>query len=81
MEEPPRRTNHPDKCPLRGYLVDKPDPELRPILHFVRHHNLMVRSPQFMDQRSIVLYLNRKGRETQVIHDDLVARFGAEATA
>jgi hypothetical protein len=32
-----------------------------------------------MDQRSIVLYLNRKGLTGQVIHDDLVATLGAEA--
>jgi hypothetical protein len=32
-----------------------------------------------MDQRSIVLYLNRKGRLARVIHDDLVATLGEEA--
>jgi hypothetical protein len=34
-----------------------------------------------MDQRLIVLYLNRKSRTAQVIHDDLVGRLSAEATA
>jgi hypothetical protein len=34
-----------------------------------------------MDQRSIVLYLNRKGWMTQVIHYDLVATLGEEAIA
>jgi hypothetical protein len=32
-----------------------------------------------MDQRSIGIYLNRKGLTVQVIHDDLVATLGAEA--
>jgi hypothetical protein len=32
-----------------------------------------------MDQRSIVLYLNRKGWTAPVIHDDLVATLDAEA--
>jgi hypothetical protein len=34
-----------------------------------------------MDQRSIVLYLNRKGLTVQVIHNDLVATLGEEAIA
>jgi hypothetical protein len=34
-----------------------------------------------MDQRSIVLYLNRKGLTAQIIHDNLVATLGEEATA
>jgi hypothetical protein len=34
-----------------------------------------------MDQRSIVLYLNRKDLTAQVTHDDLVATLGAEAIA
>jgi hypothetical protein len=34
-----------------------------------------------MDQKSIVLYLNRKGWLTRVIHDDLVATLGEEAIA
>jgi hypothetical protein len=32
-----------------------------------------------MDQKSIVLYLNRKGWTARVIHDDLVATLGEEA--
>jgi hypothetical protein len=34
-----------------------------------------------MDQRSISLYLNRKGLTAQVSHDDLVAKLGAEVIA
>jgi hypothetical protein len=34
-----------------------------------------------MDQKSIGLYLNRKGWTARVIHDDLVATFGMEAIA
>jgi hypothetical protein len=34
-----------------------------------------------MDQKSIVLYLNRKSGMTQVIHDDLVATLGEAAIA
>jgi hypothetical protein len=34
-----------------------------------------------MDQRLIVLYLNRKGLTTQLIHDDFVATLGEEAIA
>jgi hypothetical protein len=81
MEEPPRSTNHPDKYALGEYLVEKPDPELRPVLHVTRHQNSTGKSPGFMDQRSIVIYLNRKGLTTQVIHADLVATLGEEATA
>jgi hypothetical protein len=35
MEEPPRNTKHPDRSFLRQYLVEKPDPELRPVLHLI----------------------------------------------
>jgi hypothetical protein len=34
-----------------------------------------------MDQRSIVIYLNRKGWMARVIDDDLVAMLGEEAIA
>jgi hypothetical protein len=34
-----------------------------------------------MDQKSMILSLQRKGLTSQVIHDDLVATLGAEATA
>jgi hypothetical protein len=34
-----------------------------------------------MDQKSIVLYLNRKGWTARVIHDDLVATLGEKAIA
>jgi hypothetical protein len=34
-----------------------------------------------MDQRSIVLYLNRNGWMARVIHDDLVATLGEEGVA
>jgi hypothetical protein len=34
-----------------------------------------------MEQRSIVLYLNGKGLRAQLMHEDLVARLGPEATA
>jgi hypothetical protein len=34
-----------------------------------------------MDQKSIAMYLNRKGCTAQVIHDDLVAILGEEAIA
>jgi hypothetical protein len=34
-----------------------------------------------MDQRSIVLYLNRKGWMARVIHDDLVATLGEKGIA
>jgi hypothetical protein len=81
MEEPSRSTNYPEQYSLRQYLIDKPDPELRPILHLIRHQNCTSRSPGFMDLRSIVLYLNRKDWIAQVIHDDLVATLGEEAIA
>jgi hypothetical protein len=61
MEELPRNTNHSDKYPLTQYLVDKPDPELGLVLPFITHQNRMLRSLGFMDQRPIVLNLNRKG--------------------
>jgi hypothetical protein len=51
------------------------------ILHLIKHQNRPLRDPEFMDRQSIVLYLNRKGRTFQVIHDDLVARLGEEAIA
>jgi hypothetical protein len=63
----------------RPYLVDKPDPELRPILHFIRHQHRTFRSTRFMDQISIVLYRNRKGWTAQVIDDDLVATLCVKA--
>jgi hypothetical protein len=34
-----------------------------------------------VDERSIVLYLNRKGLTAEVVHDDLAATLGEEATA
>jgi hypothetical protein len=37
-----------------------------------------MRIPAFMDQKALVLYLNRKGWMARVIHDDLVAAFGEE---
>jgi carbamoylphosphate synthase small subunit len=36
---------------------------------------------EVMDQKSIILYLNRNGWMTKVMHDDLVATLGEEATA
>jgi hypothetical protein len=39
MEEPPRSTNHPDQYPLRQYLAEQSDPELRPVLHLIRQQN------------------------------------------
>jgi hypothetical protein len=60
-EEFPKRLIHPDKYRLRQYLVDEPDAELRRILHLIRHQNRPLRNPEFMDQKSIVLCLNRKG--------------------
>jgi hypothetical protein len=41
----------------------------------------MFRNPECMDQRSIVLYLNRKGRIAQIIHDVPVAMLWEEAIA
>jgi hypothetical protein len=60
---------HTDKYPHRQYLVDEPGPELRRILHFIRHPNRPLRNPEFLNQKSIVLYLNRKGWIARVIHD------------
>jgi hypothetical protein len=40
-----------------------------------------MKEPGFMDQRSIVLYSNRKGLTAQVVDDDLVATLGKEAIA
>jgi hypothetical protein len=81
MEEPPWSTNYPDKYSLSQFLVDKPDPELRPVLEFISHQKYTFRSPGFMDQRSIVLYHNRKGLTAQVILADRVATPGEEASA
>jgi hypothetical protein len=72
---------HADKYRLRQYLVDKPDPELRRILHLIRHQNRSLRNPGIMGQRSIVLYLNRNGWMARVIHDELEATLGEEAIA
>jgi hypothetical protein len=81
VEDFPGSTNHLDKYSLRQYLVATPDRELKSILDFTRHQKLSLRNPELMDQRSIVIYLNRKGVRTQVIHDELVATLGEEATA
>jgi hypothetical protein len=80
-EESPKRLIHPDKYHLREYLVDKPNPELRRIFRLIRLQNRLSKNPEFMDPRSIVLYLNRKGWMARVIHDDLVATLGEEAIA
>jgi hypothetical protein len=72
---------HPDKYRLRQYLVDDPDPELRRILHLIRHQSRPFRNAEFMGQKSIVFYLNRKDWMARVIHDDLVATLGEEAIA
>jgi hypothetical protein len=54
---------------------------MRPVLHLIRHQNCSFKSPGFIDQRSIVLYLNRKDLTAQAIHDDLVATpFSAAAS-
>jgi hypothetical protein len=79
MEEPLRSTNCPGKYSFRQYLVDVPDPELKPVLQVIRHQNCPLRSSGFMDQRSNVLYLNRKSLTAEVTHDDLVATLGEEA--
>jgi hypothetical protein len=81
VEEFPKRLINADKYRLRQYLVDEPDPELRRILHLIRHQNRPLRNPELMDQKSIVLYLNRKSWMAQVIHDHLVATLGEEAIA
>jgi hypothetical protein len=80
-EEPPRGRKYPEKYSLRKYLVEKPDPELRPVLHLIRYRNWRLRSPRFMDQRSILHFLNRKGLIAQLIHEDLVGTLGEEASA
>jgi hypothetical protein len=80
-EELEMSMTHRDNYPLRQCLVDEPDPDLTHILHLIKHQNRPLRDPEFMDQKSIVLYLNRKGWTAQVIHDDLVARLGEEAIA
>jgi hypothetical protein len=72
---------HTDKYPLRQYLADEPDPELRRILHLIKHQNCPLGIPEFMDQKSIVLDLNRMGWMARVSHNDLVATLGEEAIA
>jgi hypothetical protein len=81
VEAFPKRSIHPDKYRLRQYLVDESDPELGRILHLIGHQDRMFRHFEVMDQKSIVLYLNRKGWMARVIHDDLVATLGDEAIA
>jgi hypothetical protein len=78
-EELSRSMIHPDRYPLRQYLVDEPDRELRRILHLIRHQNRPSMNPEFMDNKSIVLYLNRKGWTVRVIRDDLVVTLGEGA--
>jgi hypothetical protein len=68
-----------DKYLLRQYLVDEPDPELRRIRYLIKHRNRPPRHPEFMNQKSIVLYLNRKGGTAPVMHENLVATLGEEA--
>jgi hypothetical protein len=45
MEEPPRSTNYPDEYSLGQYLVDRPDPELRPFFIY-QTSNLYVKEPR-----------------------------------
>jgi hypothetical protein len=78
-EEFPKSLIHPDKYHLRQYLVDTPNPDLRPVFHLIWHQNYTLRSPGFMDQRLIVPYLKRKGWMARLIHDDLVPTLGEEA--
>jgi hypothetical protein len=80
-EEFAKRLIHPDKYLLRQYLVDESDPELRRILHLMRHQNRAFRDSEDIDRKSIGLYLNRKGWTTRVIHDDLADALGEEAIA
>jgi hypothetical protein len=80
-EEFPKMLIHPDKYHLRQYLVDEPNPELRPVLHVFRHQNRPVRDFRAVDHKSSALYLNMKGWLAQVIHDDLVVTLGEEAIA
>jgi hypothetical protein len=75
----PKRFIHLDKYRLRQYLVDKPDPELRRILHLVRHYNRQFRDSEGMDEKSIAFYLNRKGWTARLIPDDLVSILDEEA--
>jgi hypothetical protein len=72
---------HSDKYCLRQYLVKEPDLELRRILQVVRHHNRSSRNSEFMDQKSIVLSLNRKSWTARVIQDDRIATLGEVAIA
>jgi hypothetical protein len=81
VEELPRSLIHPDKYRLRQYLFDEPDPELRRIFHLIRLQHRTSNGFKGMDQKSIVLYLNRKGWMARVIHDDLAATLGEEALA
>jgi hypothetical protein len=60
-EECPKRSIHPDKYHLRQYLVDKPNPELRPVLHLIGNQNHRFSDVEVMDHKSIAIYLNRKG--------------------
>jgi hypothetical protein len=72
---------HPHKYPLRQYLVDEPDPELRLNLCLIGYGNRPLSSPDFLNRQSIVLCLNRKGWTARVVHDDLVAALSEEAIA
>jgi hypothetical protein len=80
-EELPMNMIHPDKYTLRQYLVDKPDAEMKRILHIIRHQNHQLGNPTFRDQRSIVFYRNRQGWTAWVIHDDHVDKLCEEAIA
>jgi hypothetical protein len=51
---------------------------------FLRNYRLCLdvqRRQKKMEQRSIVLYLTRKGLSSLAIHDDLVTTLGADASA
>jgi hypothetical protein len=80
-EEFPKRLINRDKYHLRHYLVDDRDPELRRILHLIRHQHRTFRAFESVDQKSIALYLNRKGWTARAIHDDLVSILSEEAIA
>jgi hypothetical protein len=79
-EEYPRSLTHPDRQRFRQYLIDELDRELRRI-HLIRYQDHLSESGELMDHKSNVFCLNRKGRTTRVIHDDLVATLGEEAVA
>jgi hypothetical protein len=81
MEELPKSTTHPDKYRLIQYFVNEPYLELRGILHLIRYQNRPSRNTEFVDQKSIVLYLNRKGGTVQDIQHDRIATLGKEAIA